>query len=43
MDQTVFIPKNLGQSKGYFESHFIGYYTWVFDIPKNSKGYIQQR
>ena len=43
MDQTVFIPKNLGHSKGYFESHFIGYYTWVFDIPKSSKGYIQQR
>lgn len=41
--QLIFIPANLPTIKGYFDSHFIGYYTWVFDIPKNSKGAIRQR
>ncbi|MBL4862261.1 MAG: hypothetical protein JKY09_04485 [Crocinitomicaceae bacterium] len=38
-----FIPENLYQKKGFFNSHFIGYYTWLFDIPKNEIGYIPQR
>lgn len=41
--QMIFIPPHLSTSKGYFDAHFIGYYTWVFDIPKNSKGHILQR
>lgn len=39
----VYIPRNLYQKKGFFDSHFIGYYTWVLDIPKGKKGYIRQR
>lgn len=41
-EQTIFIPHQLNQTKGYFDSHFIGYYTWVFDIPSYSKGSIKQ-
>ncbi len=41
--KIVFIPKKFDNIKGYFDSHFIGYYTWVFDIPKNEKGYIRQQ
>lgn len=33
-------PKALKARLGYFSSHFIGYYTWVFDIPKGKPGYI---
>ncbi len=40
--KRVFIPKNLYTSKGFFDSHFIGYYTWIFDIPKGKKGYIKR-
>ena len=42
-DQTVFFSKKLDRSKGYFESHFIGYYTWIFELPPDSKGHIKQR
>lgn len=33
-------PKALKARLGYFSSHFVGYYTWVFDIPKGKPGYI---
>jgi hypothetical protein len=33
-------PKALKARLGYFSSHYIGYYTWVFDIPKGKPGYI---
>jgi hypothetical protein len=26
---------------GFFNSHFIGYYTWIFDIPKGKPGYVK--
>ena len=39
--QFVGIPD--GVKQGFFDSHFIGYYTWIFDIPKEQKGYIPQR
>ncbi len=37
----IFIPKDVRQ--GFFDSHFVGYYTWIFDIPKGQKGHILQR
>jgi hypothetical protein len=39
----IYIPKKFYYKKGFFDSHFIGYYRWVFDIPKGSPGHIPQR
>ena len=39
----VFIPNDLYKCKGFFDSHFIGYYTWVFDINKDLPGYIEKK
>lgn len=36
----VYIPEKLYKKKGFFDSHFIGYYTWVLDIEKGRRGYI---
>ena len=41
--QRAYIPLNLYQQKGFFDSHFVGYYTWIFDLEKNSAGFIPQR
>lgn len=42
-EQRIYIPKTLFKRKGYFESHFVGWYTWVLDIPVGKKGHIKQR
>jgi hypothetical protein len=39
----LYFPRKLYRNKGFFDSHFIGYYTWVLDIPKGRPGHIQQR
>jgi len=39
----VYIPEKLYSRMGFFDSHFVGHYTWIFDIPKGSAGYIEQR
>lgn len=39
-EKRVFIPIEFYARKGYFDSHFIGYYTWIFDLKKYQKGYI---
>jgi hypothetical protein len=41
--QRIFIPKMYYKRKGYFDSHFIGLYTWVLSIPEGRKGHIRQR
>lgn len=41
--QRIYIPKKLFRHKGYFESHFVGWYNWVLAIPPNQKGHIRQR
>lgn len=38
----VFIPRDYYTKKGFFNSHFIGYYDWIFTIPKGKKGAITQ-
>jgi hypothetical protein len=43
VQKRVFIPKSLYARKGFFDSHFIGYYTWLFDIPEGEKGHITKR
>ena len=42
-DRRIYIPRALYLRKGFFDSHFIGYYTWVLDIPEGKKGFIRQR
>ncbi len=42
-DHRVYIPTANYSSKGFYSSHFIGYYTWIFKIAENEKGYIPQR
>ena len=42
-EHRIFIPKEKYSIKGFYDSHFIGYYTWIFKIDKNSNGYIKQR
>ena len=39
----VYIPETLYTKMGFFESHFIGHYTWIFDLPQETSGYIEQR
>lgn len=39
----IFIPKQYYNRFGFFDSHFIGYYTWIFDLKKNENGCILQR
>lgn len=39
----VFIPAKKYNIKGFYDSHFVGYYTWIFNLDKDSKGYIKQR
>lgn len=42
-ENRAFIPDNLYKRKGFFDSHFVGYYTWIFDLKKGETGYIRQR
>jgi len=39
-EQQFSFPKALRARLGYFSSHYIGYYTWVFEIPRGKPGYI---
>jgi hypothetical protein len=39
-EQQISFPKELKARLGYFSAHYIGYYTWAFDIPKGKPGYI---
>lgn len=39
----IYIPEKYYKRMGFFNSHFIGYYTWIFDIPKKESGHIEQR
>lgn len=36
----IYIPEKLYRKKGFFDSHFIGYYTWVLHIEKGRRGYV---
>jgi hypothetical protein len=39
----VFIPTELYDRKGFFDSHFIGYYDWILKLNENEAGYMKQR
>lgn len=38
----IYIPKNLYHLKGFFDSHYIGNYTWILKIEENQPGYIRK-
>lgn len=42
-NHRVYIPPTKYSTQGFYSSHFIGYYTWIFKIDENEKGYIKQR
>jgi hypothetical protein len=39
----IYIPKDLYRSRGFKQTHFIGLYTYIFDIPSGKRGYVRQR
>lgn len=39
----AYIPDNEYTKKGFFDAHFVGYYTWIFTLPEDAPGYIKQR
>lgn len=41
-DNRIFFPKEKERQMGFFKSHFVGYYTWIFDIPEGKKGAISK-
>jgi hypothetical protein len=42
-ENRLFIPKKSYAQKGFFDSHFVGYYTWILSIPQGEKGAVKQR
>lgn len=42
-DNRIFFPKDKEHQMGFFKSHFVGYYTWLFDIEDGKKGAISKR
>ena len=39
----AYIPENYYRKKGFFDAHFVGYYTWIFKLKEDERGYIRQR
>ncbi len=42
-ENRVYIPKKMDTKKGFFDSHFVGYFTWILDLKESQKGHIKQR
>lgn len=40
---SIYIPDKYYKRHGFFDSHFIGFYTWILDIPEGEAGHIKQR
>ncbi len=41
--QRAYIPESDYKKMGFFNSHFIGNYTWILDLKEGDAGYIIQR
>ncbi len=41
-NQRIYTPATNYTKKGFFDSHFIGYFTWILDIKPTEKGAIKQ-
>jgi hypothetical protein len=42
-ENRIFIPEKMNSKKGFFDSHFIGYFYWILDIPEGENGYVKQK
>jgi hypothetical protein len=42
-NKHIFIPENLFRRFGFFDSHFVGFFDWIFEIPEGDSGAIKQR
>ncbi|MES2589533.1 MAG: hypothetical protein V4622_11190 [Bacteroidota bacterium] len=40
--KRIYIPSKLYSKRGFFDSHFIGYYSWILDISQGKKGSVRQ-
>ena len=40
--KRIYIPRENYNEKGFFDSHFIGYYKWILDIKSGQPGAIRQ-
>jgi hypothetical protein len=38
--QHISFPAAYGNQLGFFNSHFVGYYTWIFDIEEGKPGHV---
>ncbi len=43
VNNHIFIPEKYYNRHGFYDSHFIGYFTWIFDLKPTDPGYIRQR
>lgn len=43
VNHRIYIPEEFYDKMGFYDSHFIGHYRWILDIPKDQSGYIRQR
>ena len=41
-NHRIYIPKSLYSARGFKETHFIGLYQFVFEIPAGKKGFVRQ-
>lgn len=41
-NHRIYFPTANYNQKGFFDSHFIGYYTWILDLDKDENGGIKQ-
>jgi hypothetical protein len=41
-NERLYIPRKNYKQKGFFDSHFVGYYTWLFTIPEGEKGAVRK-
>lgn len=41
-NERLYIPRKNYKQKGFFDSHFVGYYTWLFAIPQGEKGAVRK-
>jgi hypothetical protein len=42
-ENHIYIPKDFYKYKGYYDSHFIGFYTWILDIKNEKQGCVSKR
>ena len=39
----AYFPNKFYRKMGFFDSHFVGHYTWIFQLKEEEPGYIRQR